>query len=95
MSGPRGPLHQCRGKFPDFVALKSRLKEWMGPLFELSQDYPPSDPGTDAPWLTIDFHTLEGADEYILSLRDYAFADMIGADFRPEIAPAESGITCR
>ncbi|WP_191969769.1 hypothetical protein A4U53_004220 (plasmid) [Rhizobium ruizarguesonis] len=75
---------QCRGKFPDFVVPQERLTGWSGQMFELAQNYPPSDPGTDAPWRTIDFRTPQGADAYILALRDYAFDGMIEADFKPE-----------
>ena len=42
-----------------------------------------SDPGTDAPWRTIDFRTPAGADQYIYALRDYVFEGMIEADFDP------------
>jgi len=75
---------QCSGRFPDFVVPEDQLDEWTGEFFQLSQDYPSNDPGTDAPWLGIDFRTPQGADDYILALRDYAFAGMIDADFRPE-----------
>lgn len=77
---------QCRGQFPDFVTPKARLSGWTGDLFELAQSYPSSDPGTDAPWRMIDFQTPAGADQYIYALRDYAFEDMIEADFRPSVS---------
>ncbi|RAZ91839.1 hypothetical protein DPM33_05000 [Mesorhizobium hawassense] len=75
---------QCSGRFPDFIAPQARINGWAGERFRLSQNYPPADAGTDAPWRTIDFRTPEGADAYVLALRDYAYEGMIEADFRPE-----------
>ncbi len=75
---------QCSGKFPDFITPQDRIGGWNGQIFRLAQTYPASDPGTDAPWRSIDFRTPQGADAYIYALRDYAFEDMIDADFKPE-----------
>lgn len=76
---------QCRGRFPDFVVPAGDLPGDQGPWFELSQDFPVTPSAiVNAPWLSIDYTTEQGADSYLLALRDHAYEDMIAADFRPE-----------
>jgi hypothetical protein len=75
---------QCSGRFPDFVTQTTIIPAG-GPWFKLAQNYPSTLPPTDEPWLKIDFKNgVQGANDYIYALRDYAFDGMIAADFQPE-----------
>jgi hypothetical protein len=57
-----------------------------GTLFRLSQNYPTNVRADNAPWMSIDFRAgVSGANNYLYSLRDYAFDGMITADFKPEL----------
>jgi hypothetical protein len=77
---------QCSGRFPDFVFDSTKIPSgFAGPWFVSSQNFPTSAPTNDAPWLKINFKAgTKGANDYLYALRDYAFAGMIDADFRPE-----------
>jgi len=60
----------CSGRFPDFITLQDRIAGWNGEMFRLAQNYPASDPGTDAPWRSIDFRTpLGSVDEIAIESR--------------------------
>jgi hypothetical protein len=75
---------QCTGRFPDYIT-RTAMVPPAGPWFVLSQEFPNAAPTGDAPWLAIDFKNgVAGANAYLMALRDYAFAGMIAADFRPE-----------
>jgi hypothetical protein len=73
---------QCAGEFPDFISNDIPVG-YAGPWFALSQDYPALAPSGDAPWLEMDFTRPDQVDQYLNALRDYAFAGMVGAEFRP------------
>jgi hypothetical protein len=82
--GPGPSTAQCSGVFPDFV-VPSAMAPTSPPWFKLSQNYPSTAPSGDAPWLNIDFSNgVQGANDYLYALRDYAFEGMTNVDFRPE-----------
>ena len=85
VSDPGPFTAQCSGTFPDFLTATTMLPA-KGPWFKLSQAYPSTFPANDAPWLNINFADgVNGANNYLYALRDYAFEGMIDADFKPEL----------
>lgn len=82
-----GPHLRPGRPFPDFG--DAPPAGYDGPLFELSQEYPPSDPGGPLPdFLSIDFRadndapdmTQRGWYRFVMAVRDYAYAgNIVGA----------------
>src|SRR5256885_3929603 len=73
---------QCSGTFPDSVDIVPA--DYAGPRFVLSQKYPKTLPKTPKfKWDTIDFKTQDGANQYLLAIRDYIYKGMIPADWVP------------
>ena len=74
---------QCSGQFPDYVDQVPEAYD--GPRFLLSQDYPTSFPTDEpSPWKEFDFRTMQGADEYMMAVRQYVYEGMAEADWRLE-----------
>lgn len=71
---------RCTGRYADSIDPPPR--NYPGPFFKLSQDYPTELPHDVAPWLAIDFKTQP--DAYLLAIRDYAFEGMRDANWRAE-----------
>ena len=74
---------QCSGQFPDYV---DRVPEtYEGTRFLLNQDYPTSLPTDEpSPWKDYDFQTAQGADDYMMAVRQYVYEGMEPADWRLE-----------
>ena len=74
---------QCSGQFPDYVDQVSEAYE--GPRFLLSQDYPTSLPTDEpSPWKEFDFRTEQGADDFMMAVRQYIYEGMEEADWKLE-----------
>jgi len=73
------------GQFDDHDGEIPPPKQYNGPLFMLSQDYPKSLPeleSGDQSWLDID--PMKAPDVYQIAIRDYFFEGMVEADFRAQ-----------
>lgn len=76
-------LAQCSGRFPDYVDVVP--ESYSGTRFVLSQDYPTSLPSSELmPWSIYEFRTSEGADGYMLAVREYVYEGMRESDWRLE-----------
>ncbi len=72
------PSETKSGAFPD--SRDKPLPNWSGPVFQLSQDFPTSEPKTEVyPWRKIDFKTQWK--EYMKSVLDYCLEGNIEADW--------------
>ncbi len=66
------------GTFPDFGYTPPPA--WTDPMFELSQDYPATEPPAEVvPWKTIDFKTKPA--EYLQAVLAYSFEGNVAVDF--------------
>jgi hypothetical protein len=72
---------QCTGTFPDFIDLVP--DGYVGPRFELSQDYPDvAPPDGVRPWIKFDPRDPAQVDNYMFAVRDYIYEGMIESDWQ-------------
>jgi len=80
-------IAQCSGTFPDYIVPATQFPaDYQGPWFRLAQSFPKTRPRKPKlPWAKIDYSKgVAEANAYLYALRDYSFAGMIAADFKPE-----------
>ncbi|MCG8460046.1 MAG: hypothetical protein MI919_27505 [Holophagales bacterium] len=81
---------QCSGTFPDYVTAASMFPAgYGGPWFVGAFDFPQEKPSdADLPWTEIDFTAgVEGADAYLMALRDYSYEGNLEVGFRVQANP--------
>lgn len=79
---------QCRGKFADFIVPKASIPAgYTGPWFtpSLVEKAPSGVPTAKRPWTSVDPRLEAERLEYLMTLRNYAFASVAAHDFTPSL----------
>ena len=73
----------CDDRYASFEGNIPPKSEYEGPLYYLGQKWPKTLPvQTDKPWSKFESLNAENVKEYMLTMRNYVYKDLIPADFR-------------